>query len=59
MSSDHFLVSFQPAVSVLALKCALGIRDKGKTDAPPELSEPAMTSIRLFSMFTVFLFADH
>ena len=48
MGSNHFLVSFQSAVFVLIVKRKVR---RGKTDAPPELSEPAMISIRLLSMF--------
>ena len=48
MGSNDFLVSFQSAVFVLVVKRKVR---RGKTDAPPELSEPAMTSIRLLSMF--------
>ena len=48
MGSNHFLVSFQSAVFVLVVK---GKVRRGKTDAPPELSEPAIISIRLLSMF--------
>ena len=48
MGSNHFLVSFQSAVFVLVVKRKMR---RGKTDAPPELSEPAIISIRLLSMF--------
>lgn len=47
MSSNHFLVSFQSAVLMLAMRSNA---QRLKTDAPPELSEPAMISIRLLSM---------
>ena len=48
MNSDDFLVSFQSAILSSAFEEHYGQRLK--TDAPPELSEPAMTSIRLPSM---------
>ena len=48
MGSNHFLVSFQSAVFVLVVERKVR---RGKTDAPPELSEPAIISIRLLSMF--------
>lgn len=56
MSSNHFLVSFQSAVLALAMKSTL--HRSSITDAPPELSEPAMTSIRLLSMSIRFLLLD-
>ena len=57
MSSNHFLVSFQSAGPVLALMSTTG--HKLMTDAPPELSEPAMTSIRLVSIFIRILVLVH
>ena len=48
MSSNHFLVGFESPV--LYVRYEEQIAERLKTDAPPELSEPAITSIRLLSM---------
>ena len=45
MYGDHFLVGFKPTV-ISALAYFSATAEFGQTDAPPELSEPAITSIR-------------